>query len=60
MAYRLLCRVLVLLVVVSWPMEAYAWGKGHRLIRLWAVAFGPSNPIDAAGSFSLARVVTPT
>lgn len=56
MAYRLLCRVLVLLVVVSWPLEAYAWGKGHRLIRLWAVARLPQWQRHLVGQQSLDRL----
>lgn len=57
-AHRLLCGLLVMLVAVSWPLDALGWGKGHRLIRLWAVARLPRWQRDLVGQQSLDRLCT--
>ncbi|MEO1999156.1 MAG: NPCBM/NEW2 domain-containing protein [Planctomycetaceae bacterium] len=55
-AHRLLCGMLVVLVAVSWPLDALGWGKGHRLIRLWAVARLPQWQRELVGQRSLDRL----
>ena len=54
--HRVLCSMLVMLVAVSVPLEARAWGKGHRLIRLWAVARLPQWQRQLVGQQSLDRL----
>ena len=55
-AHRLLCSMLAMLMVVGMPLEALAWGKGHRLIRLWAVARIPQWQRQLIGQQSLDRL----
>jgi len=35
---RRLCLLLALCILATFPTGVSAWGRGHRLIRLWAVA----------------------
>ena len=53
---RLLCSTLAMLVAIAMPLEAFAWGKGHRLIRLWAVARQPQWQRQLVGQQSLDRL----
>jgi hypothetical protein len=57
-AHRWLCVLLSLLMAAMSPGEALAWGKGHRLIRLWAVARLPDWQRELVGQESLDRLCT--
>jgi hypothetical protein len=48
--------MLAMLVAIAMPIEALAWGKGHRLIRLWAVARLPQWQRQLVGEQSLDRL----
>lgn len=51
-----LCTLLTVLIAASWPLEVLAWGKGHRLIRLWAVARLPQWQRELVGQQALDRL----
>ena len=53
---QLLCGLLVILTSLSCPLELCAWGKGHRLIRLWAVSRLPQWQRQLVGQQSLDRL----
>lgn len=55
-AHYLLSGALMLLIALSCPLKAFAWGKGHRLIRLWAVARLPQWQRELVGQQSLDRL----
>ena len=54
--HRLFLALLAMSVVVAAPRQAHAWGKGHRLIRLWAVARLPQWQRELVGQPALARL----
>ncbi len=53
-----LCRWLLILTVVGLllPNDALAWGRGHRLIRLWAVMHLPAWQTQRIGAEHLDRL----
>ncbi len=53
---RLFCGLLTVLILVTSPGNAFSWSKGHRLIRLWAVARLPKWQHDLLGAQALARL----
>ncbi len=53
------CHLILLLSSCLWgslSTEAFAWGRGHRLIRLWAVARLPQWQRDLLGAQALDRL----
>ena len=57
MLQRLTCCLLSLIIVATvLPADAFAWGRGHRLIRLWAVAHLPAWQRERLGAESLQRL----
>ena len=54
--FRLLACLLAFWLVVDTTSELWAWGKGHRLIRLWAVARLPKWQRALIGTESLDRL----
>ena len=55
-ARRLLCGLFVMLAAMGWPLEAFPWSKGHRLIRLWAVARLPQWQRELIGQQAFDRL----
>ena len=53
---HLFCVLLVVLTLTASPQHAFSWSKGHRLIRLWAVARLPKWQRDLLGSRALSRL----
>ena len=53
---RLCCSLLVALACVAFPQPGFSWSKGHRLIRLWAVARLPKWQRDLLGPVALGRL----
>ena len=53
---HLFCSLLVALILITSPKHAFSWGKGHRLIRRWAVARLPKWQRDLLGPMALARL----
>lgn len=53
---HLICPLLVALTLITTPQHAVAWSKGHRLIRLWAVAHLPKWQRDLLGPQAIARL----
>lgn len=54
--HRLFCVLLAVLILAASPGNAFSWSKGHRLIRLWAVARLPKWQRDLLGTQALARL----
>ena len=55
-AARVVCGMVMILTVLSCPLDALGWGRGHRLIRLWAVARLPEWQRELVGRQSLDRL----
>ncbi|QDT44982.1 NPCBM/NEW2 domain protein [Gimesia alba] len=53
---RLVFGLILLTLCVSASNSLWAWGKGHRLIRLWAVARLPEWQTELIGQENLARL----
>ena len=53
---RWMCGLLTVLVLLAAPLEVQGWGRGHRLIRLWAVRRIPEWQQTLIGGESLARL----
>ncbi len=53
-----LTRWLLPLIIIATvlPADAFAWGRGHRLIRLWAVTHLPAWQRERLGAESLQRL----
>ena len=54
--HRLFCGLLAVVILAASPGNAFSWSKGHRLIRLWAVARLPKWQRDLLGTQALARL----
>ena len=54
--HRLFCGLLAVMILAASPGNAFSWSKGHRLIRLWAVARLPKWQRDLLGTQALARL----
>ncbi len=48
--------LLAMVVLLAAPLEVHGWGRGHRLIRLWAVRRIPQWQQTLIGSEPLARL----
>ncbi|EDL59522.1 NPCBM/NEW2 domain-containing protein [Gimesia maris] len=53
---RLVVGLLLLILCISNAHPLWAWGKGHRLIRLWAVARLPEWQTELIGQDNLTRL----
>ncbi|MEQ8851020.1 NPCBM/NEW2 domain-containing protein [Gimesia sp.] len=53
---RLVAGLMILAVCLSASGSLWAWGKGHRLIRLWAVARLPEWQTELLGQENLTRL----
>ncbi|MBM80447.1 MAG: hypothetical protein CMJ78_07630 [Planctomycetaceae bacterium] len=53
---RLFCVMFTIWFIATSASDVFAWGKGHRLIRLWAVARLPKWQRELIGKESLDRL----
>ena len=53
---RAVCYLSIALIVLGEPAKVLAWGKGHRLIRLWAVSQLPQWQRQRLGRQAIERL----